>query len=225
VIPQLEPLACDFNEYERADELEAALRQEITRLIPGDRADPEFWEYVRRTWTPASCSSCRSSWTATSSSASQPRRPHSAHLKDLKVQGRYGVRFLTYWFDEERQTAFCLAKAPRADAVEEVHRASHGYMAYQIIEVNEPMTSRSPNGTTSSAPRCSLPRGCVREPTPAASSSRAPCMTLRWARASPSAAAAGCGSKGSTRQCPPSRSCGGGVDRDPHRPTLRRIRN
>jgi len=27
VIPQLEPLAGDFNEHERADELEAALRQ------------------------------------------------------------------------------------------------------------------------------------------------------------------------------------------------------
>src|SRR5829696_7039173 len=60
-----------------------------------------------------------------------------AHLKDLKIQDRYGVRFLTYWFDEERQTAFCLAKAPTADTVEEVHRASHGYMAYQIIEVDE----------------------------------------------------------------------------------------
>ena len=58
-----------------------------------------------------------------------------AHLQDLKVQGRYGVRFLTYWFDEDRQTAFCLAKAPSADAVEEVHHASHGYMAYQVIEV------------------------------------------------------------------------------------------
>jgi class 3 adenylate cyclase len=69
-----------------------------------------------------------------------------AHLKDLKIQGRYGVRFLTYWFDEERQTAFCLAKAPRADAVEEVHRASHGYMAYQIIEVDEPTVARFMGG-------------------------------------------------------------------------------
>jgi class 3 adenylate cyclase len=69
-----------------------------------------------------------------------------AHLKDLKIQGRYGVRFLTYWFDEERQTAFCLAKAPSADAVEEVHRASHGYMAYQIIEVDEPMVARFMGG-------------------------------------------------------------------------------
>jgi class 3 adenylate cyclase len=69
-----------------------------------------------------------------------------AHLKDLKVQDRYGVRFLTYWFDEERQTAFCLAKAPNADAVEEVHRASHGYMAYQIIEVDEPTVARFMGG-------------------------------------------------------------------------------
>ena len=69
-----------------------------------------------------------------------------AHLKDLKVQGRYGVRFLTYWFDEERQTAFCLAKAPSPDAVEEVHRASHGIMAYQIIEVDEPTVIRFMGG-------------------------------------------------------------------------------
>ena len=69
-----------------------------------------------------------------------------AHLKDLKVQGRYGVRFLTYCYHEERQTAFCLAKAPSADAVEEVHRASHGYTAYQIIEVDEPMVARFMGG-------------------------------------------------------------------------------
>jgi class 3 adenylate cyclase len=69
-----------------------------------------------------------------------------AHVKDLKIQGRYGVRFLTYWFDEERQTAFCLAEAPNADALEEVHRASHGYMAYEIIEVDEPTVARFMGG-------------------------------------------------------------------------------
>jgi class 3 adenylate cyclase len=75
-----------------------------------------------------------------------------AHLRDLKIQGRYGVRFLTYWFDEERQTAFCLAKAPNADAVEDVHRASHGYMAYQIIEVDEPMVARFMGGIVEHPP-------------------------------------------------------------------------
>ena len=75
-----------------------------------------------------------------------------AHLKDLKVQGRYSVRFLTYWFDEERQTAFCVAEAPSADAVEEVHRASHGYMAYKIIEVDESMVSRFMGGIVEHPP-------------------------------------------------------------------------
>ncbi len=75
-----------------------------------------------------------------------------AHLKDLEVQGRFGVRFLTYWFDEERQTAFCLAEAPDADALEAVHRASHGFMAYQIIEVDEPMVERFMGGIVEHPP-------------------------------------------------------------------------
>jgi class 3 adenylate cyclase len=76
----------------------------------------------------------------------------AAHLKDLEVQDRFGVRFLTYWFDEERQTAFCLAKAPDADAVEAVHRASHGFMAYQIIEVDERMVVRFMGGIVEHPP-------------------------------------------------------------------------
>jgi class 3 adenylate cyclase len=76
----------------------------------------------------------------------------AAHLKDMEVQGQFGVRFLTYWFDEERQTAFCLADAPNADAVEAVHRASHGYMAYQIIEVDEPMVERFMGGIVEHPP-------------------------------------------------------------------------
>ena len=35
-----------------------------------------------------------------------------AHLKDLAIQDRYGVKFLTYWFDEARGTTFCLASPP-----------------------------------------------------------------------------------------------------------------
>jgi class 3 adenylate cyclase len=76
----------------------------------------------------------------------------AAHLKDLEVQDRFGVRFLTYWFDAERQTAFCLAEAPDADALEAVHRASHGFMAYQIIEVDEPMVERFMGGIVEHPP-------------------------------------------------------------------------
>jgi hypothetical protein len=32
----------------------------------------------------------------------------AAHRRDLEVQDRYGVKFLTYWFDESRGTIFCL---------------------------------------------------------------------------------------------------------------------
>jgi class 3 adenylate cyclase len=75
-----------------------------------------------------------------------------AHLKDLAVQGQFGVRFLTYWFDAERQTAFCLAEAPDKEAVEAVHRASHGFMAYQIIEVDGRMVERFMGGIVEHPP-------------------------------------------------------------------------
>lgn len=76
----------------------------------------------------------------------------AAHSKDIEIQGQFGVRFLTYWFDVERQTAFCLAEAPNADALESVHRASHGFMAYQIIEVNAEMVARFMGGIVEHPP-------------------------------------------------------------------------
>jgi hypothetical protein len=36
----------------------------------------------------------------------------NAHSKDLANQSKNGVRFITYWCDEERSTAFCLVDAP-----------------------------------------------------------------------------------------------------------------
>lgn len=76
----------------------------------------------------------------------------AAHLKDLEVQGQFGVRFLTYWFDDQRQTAFCLAMAPSEAAMEGVHRASHGIMPYQIIEVDRRMVERFMGGIVDHEP-------------------------------------------------------------------------
>jgi class 3 adenylate cyclase len=75
-----------------------------------------------------------------------------AHLKDIEVQGQFGVRFVTYWFDAERQTAFCLATAPNREAMEGVHRASHGFMPYQIIEVDHRMVERFMGGIVEHPP-------------------------------------------------------------------------
>ena len=57
------------------------------------------------------------------------------HRKDLAIQGQYGVKFLTYWFDEERGTTFCLIDAPDTDTAQQVHRVAHGHVAGEIIEV------------------------------------------------------------------------------------------
>jgi class 3 adenylate cyclase len=61
----------------------------------------------------------------------------NAHLKDLAFQDRYGVDYVTYWFDDLRHTAFCLARAPDPDAMRAVHRESHGGIPNQIVEVDE----------------------------------------------------------------------------------------
>jgi class 3 adenylate cyclase len=59
-----------------------------------------------------------------------------AHRKDLEVQGTYGVKFLTYWFDETRGTGFCLIDAPDIHTAMRVHDEAHGDVAKDVIEVD-----------------------------------------------------------------------------------------
>jgi class 3 adenylate cyclase len=59
-----------------------------------------------------------------------------AHRKDLEVQHRYGVRFLTYWFDEARGNGFCLIDAPDIETAMRVHDEAHGDVAKDVIEVD-----------------------------------------------------------------------------------------
>jgi class 3 adenylate cyclase len=60
----------------------------------------------------------------------------AAHMKDLEIQDQYGVRYLTYWFDEPRGSAFCLVDAPDIDAAKKVHELAHGQVATEFIEVD-----------------------------------------------------------------------------------------
>jgi class 3 adenylate cyclase len=60
----------------------------------------------------------------------------AAHVEDLAIQDEFGVRYLTYWFDYDRQRAFCLANAPDEDAVIAVHRAGHGGIPSDVIAVD-----------------------------------------------------------------------------------------
>jgi Protein of unknown function (DUF4242) len=61
----------------------------------------------------------------------------AAHHQDLAVQARYGVRFIRYWYDERTGKVFCLSEAPSPDAIAEAHRAAHGLLADEIVEVSE----------------------------------------------------------------------------------------
>lgn len=58
------------------------------------------------------------------------------HTQDLKVQDKYGVKVITYWFDYAAQTGFCLIDSPSKEAAEAVHREAHGQIPSKIIEVD-----------------------------------------------------------------------------------------
>ncbi len=58
------------------------------------------------------------------------------HQEDLKVQDEFKCRALTYWFDDERKTAFCLVEAPDAESVHRMHDHAHGKVPHSIIEVD-----------------------------------------------------------------------------------------
>jgi hypothetical protein len=59
-----------------------------------------------------------------------------AHRRDLEVQGRYGVHFLTYWFDPVHGNGFCLIDAPDIETAMRVHDEAHGDIARHVIEVD-----------------------------------------------------------------------------------------
>jgi Protein of unknown function (DUF4242)/Adenylate and Guanylate cyclase catalytic domain len=61
----------------------------------------------------------------------------AAHMRDLEVQQKFGVNFVTYWFEEGASRGFCLVEAPDEESVEAAHRAAHGLLPSNVIEVDE----------------------------------------------------------------------------------------
>ena len=76
----------------------------------------------------------------------------NAHVKDLAFQDRYDVDYITYWFDDVRHTAFCLARAPTAEAMAAVHRESHGGLPNQIIAVDDALVRQFMGGIATHPP-------------------------------------------------------------------------
>ena len=67
------------------------------------------------------------------------------------------MQALTYWYDEQRGTAFCLIEAPAAAAVRALHREAHGLIPNVIIEVD-------PSTVFSFLGRVTDPQGAAGEP-------------------------------------------------------------
>jgi len=59
------------------------------------------------------------------------------HHEDLKIEQKFNCRGLTYWFDGDRKTAFCLVEAPNKEAIQKMHDQAHGALPNKIIEVDE----------------------------------------------------------------------------------------
>ena len=59
-----------------------------------------------------------------------------AHSRDLMLQDQHECKCMTYWFDEVRESIFCLIEAPNKEAVVDMHNEAHGLIPHKIIEVN-----------------------------------------------------------------------------------------
>jgi AraC-like DNA-binding protein len=59
----------------------------------------------------------------------------NAHLADLAVQDKYGVKYHQFWVNEVDGTVFCLMEGPDKKSCEQVHREAHGTIACAITEV------------------------------------------------------------------------------------------
>ena len=60
----------------------------------------------------------------------------AAHAKDLETQDAFGVRWLTYWFNDAEGKTFCLVESPDAETAVASHKAAHGLVPHRIIEVS-----------------------------------------------------------------------------------------
>ncbi len=61
-----------------------------------------------------------------------------AHRHDLAIQDQYGVRFLSYWFSDPEGKAFCLVESPDVESLKACHKAAHGLMPHDVVEVGAP---------------------------------------------------------------------------------------
>jgi hypothetical protein len=66
-----------------------------------------------------------------------PEAVAEAHAADIKLQDKYDCKFITYWYDDDRDSVFCLVDAPDMSTVHKVHNEAHGFHHNEIMEVDQ----------------------------------------------------------------------------------------
>ena len=65
-----------------------------------------------------------------------PETIAEAHQKDIALQDEYGIKLLTYWFDGQRGSVFCLVDSPSEQNIRDLHEHAHGDVPNEIIPVD-----------------------------------------------------------------------------------------
>ena len=63
-------------------------------------------------------------------------------MRDVAVQDEYGVKYLTYWFDNDKQKSWCLVDAPSAEVAASVHAEAHAMLANRVILADPDIVQR-----------------------------------------------------------------------------------
>ena len=61
----------------------------------------------------------------------------AAHVKDLAIQGKYGVHFIKYWVNKEKGLVYCLSSAVDSNAIRKTHAEAHGLLPDNIYPVTD----------------------------------------------------------------------------------------
>lgn len=80
-----------------------------------------------------------------------PEEAAAVHQRDLAIQDQFGIRFLSYWLNEAGGRAFCLVESPDVESLVACHKASHGLMPHEVIEVSPNMLSQFLGDTSKDA--------------------------------------------------------------------------
>jgi hypothetical protein len=61
----------------------------------------------------------------------------AAHVKDLAVEGKYGVNLINYWVDEKNGVVMCLAEAKDSSDLIKTHKEAHGLVPAEVYTVKQ----------------------------------------------------------------------------------------